>query len=87
MENERVNQQPTYEQLIQAYTAVVQENQQLKTVIQSLQIDRTLERMKTIMQIIENKEKYPEQAVKCAEGYLLYTLAPEQEVKTQEESK
>lgn len=80
MENENV-QQPTYEQLIQAYTGVIQENQQLKSALQSIQTDKLLERLQLIMRIVENKDKYSEQIVKCAEGYLLDMLKPHIEEK------
>ena len=75
MENENV-QQPTYEQLIQAYTGAIQENQQLKSALQAIRTDKLLERLQLIMRIVENKDKYSEQIVKYAEGYLLDMLKP-----------
>ena len=36
MENEQMNQQPTYEQLAQAYTAILRENEQLKAALNSM---------------------------------------------------
>lgn len=80
MENENM-QQPTYEQLIQAYTEIVQENQQLKSALQAIRTDKLLERLQLLMRIIENKDKYPEQLVKCAEGYILDMLKPPTEEK------
>lgn len=53
MENENVNQQPTYEQVAQAYTAVVRENEQLKAALNSIQNDKTLERIKLLVDIIK----------------------------------
>ena len=80
MENENV-QQPTYEQLMQAYMNVVRENQQLRSSLQIMQEDKLLERLQLLMRIIENQTEI----VKCAEGYVLQMLKPA--VKETEETK
>ena len=84
MENENV-QQPTYEQLMQAYMNMVRENQQLRSSLQIMQEDKLLERLQLLMRIIENRNKYQTEIVKYAEGYVLQMLKPT--VKETEETK
>lgn len=84
MENENV-QQPTYEQLMQAYMNMVRENQQLRSGLQIMQEDKLLERLQLLMRIIENQDKYQTEIVKCAEGYISQMLKPV--VKETEETK
>lgn len=47
-----MNQQPTYEQLAQAYASLMRENEQLKANLTFLQTDKTLERVKTLTDVI-----------------------------------
>lgn len=60
MENEQMNQQPTYDQLAQAYTAILRENEQLKAALNSIQGDKTIERIKLLVDIIKTFAELPE---------------------------
>lgn len=51
MENEQMN--PNYEQLAQAYTSLLQENQQLKSQIFSLQSNDMIAKMQMLTEIID----------------------------------
>lgn len=59
-------QQPTYEQLAQAYTTAVRALEDLRIEHQALKQDTILERLKTMMHIVENEDKYPKAVHKLA---------------------
>lgn len=56
MENEQMN--PSYEQLAQAYTMMLQENQQLKMELNSYKNDNVLQRVNMLINIIETFKNY-----------------------------
>lgn len=68
MENEQMN--PSYEQLAQAYSNLIRENEQLRMNLNAVSTDRLLERLKTVMQIVEHKESYSENIIKLAEWHI-----------------
>lgn len=51
MENEQMN--PSYEQLAEAYTMLLQENQQLKNQVITLQGNNSLNKMQLLVNIID----------------------------------
>lgn len=53
MENEQMNQQPTYEQLVEGYTLLAKENHQLKNQIEMLQTDKALSKIQLLLNIID----------------------------------
>lgn len=65
MENEQMK-QPTYEELAQAYTNAVRALEETRAELQAIKSDKILERLTTMMRILENKEKYPEKIYKLA---------------------
>lgn len=74
MENTNVK-QPTYEELAQAYQQLMQQAQELDRRFQALAQDKTLEKIKVISSIIENKSAYSEKILKLAEWHMTQMLA------------
>lgn len=79
MENEQMNQQPTYEQIVQAYNALANENQQLRFELNNLRNDKTLERMNSLVELIakfnSSSDKGLSKAVKNAIWHLNQILS------------
>lgn len=65
MENEQMK-QPTYEELAQAYTNAVRALEETRVELQAIKADKILERLTTMLRILENKETYPEKIYKLA---------------------
>lgn len=65
MENEQVK-QPTYEELVQAYNNVVRMLEEARAELQAVKSDKILERLTTMMRILENKDIYPDKIYKLA---------------------
>lgn len=61
-----MNQQPTYEQIVQAYNQLAAENQQLRIELNSLRNDKTLERMESLVKLIDKFNLYTESDPKLA---------------------
>lgn len=75
MENEQMNQQPTFEQVAQAYTTAVRENELLKSEINSIRMDRSLQQLQTVMHVLEHKDYYSKEILKLAEWHVKKMLA------------
>lgn len=73
MENENVK--PSYEELQQAYTQLLQQAQELEHRYQALLQDKMLEKIKVICSILEYKDVYSEEIIKLAEWHLTQMLA------------
>ena len=65
MENEQVK-QPTYEELVQAYNNMVRMVEEARAELQAVKSDKILERLTTMMRILENKDVYPDKIYKLA---------------------
>jgi hypothetical protein len=65
MENEQVK-QPTYEELVQAYNNMVRMVEEARAELQAVKSDKILERLTTMMRILENKDVYPDKISKLA---------------------
>ena len=74
MENENV-QQPSYEQLANAYNNLLRSAEQMRMELEASKTDRLLDRLKAVMQIVENKEAYSAKIVKLAEWHIEQILA------------
>lgn len=74
MENENVN-QITTEELSQAYQQLLQQAQELERRYQALLQDRTLEKIKVISGIVQNKADFSEEIVELANWHLVQMLA------------
>lgn len=59
-------QQPTYEELVQAYTNAVKAIEDARIEIQAVRTDKMLEKLNTMLNIIYNKDKYPKKLYKLA---------------------
>lgn len=72
MENEQMN--PSYEQLAQAYTMLLQENQQLKMELNSCRNNNSIKRVEMLVNVINNFasciDKESMQIVKNAKWHL-----------------
>lgn len=68
MENEL--KQPSYNELAQAYTNAVRALEDTKAELQAIKMDKILERLQIMMNIIEHKSSYPKQIVKLAEWHM-----------------
>lgn len=73
MENENVK--PSYEELQNAYTQLLQQAQELDRRYQVLLQDKMLEKIKVISAIVEHKEAYSEKVKKLADWHLQQMLA------------
>jgi len=79
--------QPTYEELAQAYTVAVRENEQLRTALNSVQTDKALERIKLLVDVIERlhviqgESKGYSKIISNAKWHLERALAIPQETK------
>ena len=58
--------QPTYEELAQAYTSAVRALEEARMELQVIKSDKILDRLNTMLKILENKEVYPEKIYKLA---------------------
>ena len=74
MENKQMK-QPTFEELAQAYTNTARELEKTKMELQAIRTDKILERLHTMMEIIEHKEVYPEKIVKLATWHIEQIMA------------
>lgn len=72
--NENVN-QPTYEELAQAYQQVLQQLNEYQRGYQVLVNDKTIEKIKAVCSIMEHKECYSEKVQKLADWHLQQMLA------------
>ena len=77
MENEQMN-QPTYEQLAQAYTNAVRVLEQTQRELEVLKAESILHRLQALMQIFEHKDAYSNKILKLAEWHLEQLLAKPQ---------
>lgn len=75
MENEQMNQQPAYEQLIQAYNNLVRELDAAKMELQMVKTDKLLEKLETMLEIIRNNSAYPKEIVKLATWHAKQMMA------------
>ena len=78
MENEQMNQKPTYEQLVQAYNNAVRMLDQAQREIESLKADSILHRLEVLLHIFEHKDNYSNKVIKLAEWHLEQLLAKPQ---------
>lgn len=74
MENENVN-QITTEEISQAYQQLLQQAQELERRYQALLQDRTLEKIKVISGIVQNKADFSAEIVELANWHLVQMLA------------
>lgn len=74
MDNEQMK-QPTYEELAQAYTNAARAVDELKSELHAIKSDKILERLNTMMHIVENKEKYPSHIVALAIWHMKQIMA------------
>lgn len=81
MENEQMDQQqqPSYEQLATAYTGLVRTLEQTRMELEAYKADKLLERLKTLIQIMEHKENYPTKIIKLVEWHFEQILAKPKE--------
>ena len=63
-------QNPTYEQLAQAYNNAIRELENVRMECQAIRSDKVLERLNTMMHIVENKDKYDKSIVKLANWHM-----------------
>lgn len=81
MENneQMTQQQPTYEQLFQAYTNVVKDNEMMRMELESLRTDKLLEKIKLMLDVIKNKDVYPAEIVTLAKWNVKQMIAKPEE--------
>jgi len=81
MENneQMTQQQPTYEQLFQAYTNVVRDNEMMRMELESLRTDKLLEKIKLMLDVIKNKDVYPAEIVTLAKWNVKQMIAKPEE--------
>ena len=77
--NEQMNQQPSYEQLLQAYNNVVRDNEMMRMQLESLRTDKLLEKIKLMLDVIKNKEGYPSEIVNLAKWNAKQMMAKPEE--------
>lgn len=76
MENEKmIQEQPTYDQVVQAYNNLIRDFDNLKLELNALRTDRLLEKLKTLSNIIEKKDSYSKKIVGLAEWNIEQMLA------------
>lgn len=74
MNNDNVK-QPTYDELLTAYQQLAVQIQELERRYQTLLQDKSLEKIKVICGIVENKSSYSKKIIKLAEWHLSQMLA------------
>ena len=57
---------PTYEQLANAYTSIIKELEGYKVAYSELKSNTVLQRLNTMLNIIEHKDLYPQKIYKLA---------------------
>lgn len=71
MENEQMNQtQPTYEQVVQAYSNLIKDFESLRIELESIKTDKLLEKIKLMLDIVKNSSAYPNDIVSLAKWNL-----------------
>ena len=72
-------QQPTYEQVLQAYNNVVRDNEMMRMELESLRTDKLLEKIKLMLDVIKNKDTYPSEIVNLAKWNVKQMIAKPEE--------
>ena len=67
--------QPSYENLAQAYTNAARAVEELQTELRAIKSDKILERLNTMMRIVENSDKYPKAIVNLAIWHMKQIMA------------
>lgn len=74
MENEQMN-QPTYEQVVQAYNGLFRENEMIKAELNSIKMDKLLEKLNMMLEVVRNKDSYPKEIVNLAKWHVKQMMA------------
>ena len=75
MENEQMNQKPTYEQVMSAYNSLARDFEDLKMELNAVKTDAILAKVQTMLSILKEKDLYNKKIVKLAEWNLEHMLA------------
>lgn len=75
MENEQMNQKPTYEQVVQAYNNLARDFENLKMELNAVKTDKFLEKLTVLLSIAEKKDLYSKKIVSLAEWNIEQMLA------------
>ena len=78
--NMEQEQQPSYEELVQEYSRLANQNRQMELALQQMQVDKTNEQVKILLDII-NSDKVSKKLTKLAEWHVQRLLAKPKKVK------
>ena len=67
--------QPSFEELAQEYNRILMENRQLQATLQQMQFDRTNDQIKTLLEIVKNKDNFSAKTIKLAEWHIQKMIA------------
>lgn len=74
MENEQT-QQPTYEQVVQAYNGLLRELEITKSELQALRTDKLLEKLEMMLGVLKDSASYPKEIVTLATWHVKQMMA------------
>lgn len=75
MNNMEEQKQPSFEELAQEYNRILMENRQLQATLQQMQFDRTNDQIKTLLEIVKNKDNFSAKTIKLAEWHIQKMIA------------
>ena len=75
MENEQVNQKPSYEDVVNAYNRVYRELERTQAELVALRQEKVVERLRALNELIANKEALTKNVVSLVNWHLEQILA------------